>query len=411
MFDLVKNIKDTTPQVVELTNGPAGCALIYQSKECSDLVKEMFQFEGWNEPHCIKREALSPKFYSEQTDNIVILDLTESQDILVDAQDIASKLPTRKGVIVIGGQDSISTLRDLKEMGFYYLLWPINKLEFSDFVMNVHKNLETYTGVSKKRKAKRVAVVGSKGGIGTSFITTELGSKLSSQNIDTILVDHQYSDSNIDVLMGLEDFRSKAIDEFAAPIHELDTEGALSYLTKVRKSFRLLSLQGDSKQDKIFNYNQMLCELMSRNTNFIIEDFSGSIDFRVDPQLLVETYDVVVVVFEPSVSSIRNAKSLLEALDQKQISIGKRIRVVTFANHHRPESTFVIEQSDLDKYLGAKVDLNMVYCKKLSHLLIEGKRAHKHERSVNNAIEELTSLINGQSSGKPHGWLSRLVGR
>lgn len=300
MFDLVKNIKDTAPQVVELTNGPTGCSLVYQSQACCDLVREMFQFEGWSEPTCIKREALSPKFYSEQAGNIVMLDLTESQDIVSDAQSIASHLPTRKGVIVIGGQDSITTLRDLKELGFYYLLWPINKLEFSDFVMNVNKNLESYTGVSKKRKAKRVAVVGSKGGIGTSFISTELGSKLSSQNIDTILVDHQYSDSNIDVLMGLEDFRSKAIDEFAVPIHELDTEGALGYLTKIRKSLRLLALQGDTKQDEIFNYNQTLCDLMSRNTNFIIEDFSGSIDFRVDPQLLVETYDVVVVVFEPS---------------------------------------------------------------------------------------------------------------
>lgn len=115
--------------------------------------------------------------------------------------------------------------------------------------------------------------------------------------------------------------------------------------------------------------------------------------------------------YEPSVSSVRNAKVIIEAIEQKQISVGKRIRVVTFANHHRPENTFVIEQSDLDKYLGVKVDMNMPYCKKLSHLIIEGKRAHKHERSINTSIEELTSLINGQSSSKHHGWLSRLVSR
>lgn len=411
MFDLVKNMKETAPDVVAAKNGPTGCALIYQTTECLDLVKEMFQFEGWDEPKCVKSTKVNDKFYSEQSSNIVMLELTQSTDLVVDAQQLASHLPTHKGVIVIGTEDSISVLRELKSLGFYYLLYPINKFEFADFVMNVDRNLVSYSGVSEKRKAKRVAVVGSKGGIGTSLITAELGSKLSSQNIDTILVDHQYSDSNIDVLMGLEGFKSRAIDEYSVPIHELDTDGALSYLTTVRQSFRLLSLQGDKKEEDIFAYNQTLCDLLSRNTNFIVEDFSGSVDFRVSSEMLVETYDVIVVVFEPSVSSVRNAKALIEKLEQTQVSIGKKIRVITLANHHRPENTFVIKQDELNKYLGSNVDIDMPYCRNLSHLLVEGKRAHKHERGINVTIEGLTGLINGQAAVKSHGWLTRLVSR
>ncbi|WP_104041010.1 AAA family ATPase [Vibrio hyugaensis] len=412
MFDLGKTLKETnTQQVIENTHGPAGCVLLYQSLECMSLVKEMFEFEGWNSPNCLKQSNIPQSFYSEQSGNIVILELNESDDIVRDAQHFATHLPTHKGIIVIGKEDSISTLRQLKEMGFYYLFWPINKHEFADFVMNVHRNLQTYSGVSKQRKAKRVAVVGSKGGIGTSLITTELSSKLSSQNIDTILVDHQYNDSNIDVLLAMEDFKSRAIDEFSVPIHELDTEGALSYLTKIRKNLRLLALQSERNQDDIFSYNQTLCELLSRNTNFIIEDFSGSVDFRVDPHWLIENYDVVVVVFEPSVSSVRNAKVLLEQLESKQVSMGKRIRTITLANHHRPENTFVIEQTDLKKYLGSEVNLDMPYCRSLSHLLLEGKRAHKHDRSINRTIEDLTRLINGQQTHHSTSWLSRLGAR
>ncbi|MDW2178536.1 chromosome partitioning protein ParA, partial [Vibrio sp. 1637] len=186
--------------------------------------------------------------------------------------------------------------------------------------MNVHRNLQTYTGVSKQRRAKRVAVVGSKGGIGTSFIATEISSKLASNDIDNILVDHQYNNSNIDVLLALDDFKPRSIDEYAVPIHELDTEGANSYLTKIRKNLRLLSLGSDRSQAEVFNYSQALCELLSRNTNFIIEDFSGSIDFHAEPHMLIENYDVVVVIFEPSISSIRNARTLLEQLENKQLS-------------------------------------------------------------------------------------------
>ncbi|TOO92001.1 chromosome partitioning protein ParA, partial [Vibrio parahaemolyticus] len=79
----------------------------------------------------------------------------------------------------------ISTLRSLKDMGFYYVFWPVNKQEIADFLIHVNKNLKTFSGVSQKRKAKRVAVVGSKGGVGTSLITTELSSLLSTQGSDT----------------------------------------------------------------------------------------------------------------------------------------------------------------------------------------------------------------------------------
>ncbi|MCW1890317.1 hypothetical protein OK016_17870 [Vibrio chagasii] len=36
-------------------------------------------------------------------------------------------------------------------------------------------------------------------------------------------------DTNIDVLLGLKDFKPRTIDEFTAPLHEMDEEGVLSY--------------------------------------------------------------------------------------------------------------------------------------------------------------------------------------
>ncbi|HAS6975453.1 TPA: chromosome partitioning protein ParA [Vibrio parahaemolyticus] len=408
MFDLGKSLNQSKPAVLEGSHGPVGCVLLHQSDECVALVKEMFEFEGWAAPTCIKQSAVPKNFYSEQSGNMVILELSESQDIVTDAQRLTNQMPTHKGIVVIGTEDSISVLRQLKDVGFYYLFWPINKHEFADFIMNVHRNLQTYTGVSKQRRAKRVAVVGSKGGIGTSFIATEISSKLASNDIDNILVDHQYNNSNIDVLLALDDFKPRSIDEYAVPIHELDTEGANSYLTKIRKNLRLLSLGSDRSQAEVFNYSQALCELLSRNTNFIIEDFSGSIDFHVEPHMLIENYDVVVVIFEPSISSIRNARTLLEQLENKQLSMSKRIRIITLANHHRPENNFAIEQKELKRYLGSEVNLNMAYCRSLSHLLLEGKRAHKHDRSISHTIDDLTRLINGQPAQHTGGFLARL---
>ncbi len=316
-----------------------------------DLVREIFRFEGWNDPDCIRFNQRVTKLTTEQSSHIVVLELNESDNVVRDATEFARRLPTHKGVVVIGKEDAISTLRALKELGFYYVFWPVNKTEFADFLTHVNKNLQNFSGVSQKRKAKRVAVVGAKGGVGTSFIAGELTSMLASQGTDSLLVDHQYSNSNVDVLLALKDFKPRAIDEFVAPLHEMDEEGALSYLHPVRKNLRLLALDSDMSQENILTYSQTLCDLLSRNTNFIIEDFSGSVNFKLEPQMLVDNFDVVVVVVDPSVAAMRSAKRLHERIRNIQLTLSKKTRVITLVNYHRPTTSFVIEKGEINRYL------------------------------------------------------------
>ncbi|WP_172380906.1 AAA family ATPase [Vibrio sp. Vb339] len=396
MFDLTKALTIQTKPGQSSTTDIAGCFLFYQSQECLNLVKEVFRFEGWDDPVCVKAKAGVTKLTEQQSSHIVILELNESSNVVDDAKSFASKLPTHKGVVVIGKEDTITTLRSLKDMGFYYVFWPVNKQELADFINHVGKNLKTFSGVSQKRKAKRVAIVGAKGGVGVSLITAELGSTLSTQGSDTILVDHQYSDTDIDVLLGLKDFKLRIIDEFSAPLHEMDEEGALSYLINARKNLRLLAIDGDMSPNDVLNYNQTLCELLARNTNFIIEDFSGSVGFKVEPERLVENFDVVVLVLDVSVLSIRSAKRLLEKIASLQLSLSSHIRVITVVNYHRPPNAHALKKPDLTKYLEMNVDLEVGYCKSLAHIIIDGKRGHKHYRDIRRSMEQLVKLISGQ---------------
>ena len=409
MFDLTKALTNKEESTHSLTSSGSGCTLFYQSQHCLDLVQEVFRFEGWDDPEYEKAKIGSTKLTENHANKMVILELIESDNVVEDAKSFAAKLPTHKGVVVIGKEDAISTLRSLKEMGFYYVFWPVDKQEFADFLIHVRKNLETFSGVSKKRKAKRVAVVGSKGGVGTSFVTTELSSLLSTQSSDTILVDHQYTDTNIDILLGLKNFSTRSVDEFSTPLHDMDEEGALSYLSDVRKNLRLLAIGGEMRSEDTLNYSQTLCHLLARNTNFIIEDFSGGVDFKVEPQLLVENFDIVVLVLDASVSSVRNAKRLIEKIANLQLTLSSRTRVITLVNYHRPQSSFVLKGKDLAKYLGAEVDLEISHCKTLSHIIIDGKSGHKHDRQISRSINLLVKLINGQPFKKGMGsWLNKV---
>ncbi|MDP5253174.1 MULTISPECIES: chromosome partitioning protein ParA [unclassified Vibrio] len=401
MFDLSKALSSKSPSTTVTktgnSNGIASAALYYQSQECFDLVTEVFRFEGWDEPDALRRSVKDSKINPKQVQQIVILELTESHNVVEEAREFASKVPTHKGVVVIGKEDAISTLRALKDMGFYYVFWPVNKQEFADFLMHVNRNLQTFSGVSEKRKAKRVGMVGVKGGVGTSFISAELCSYLAGQQTDTILVDHQYNNTNLDILFAIREFQPRSVDEFTAPLHEMDESGALSYIYEVRKNLRLLAISGDMPAENIFNYNQTLCELLSRNTNFIVEDFSGSVDFKVEAQMLVDTFDVLVVVFEPSVSSIRSARKLRERIESIQLTLSKKTRLLLVANYHRPPTSFVIKSDEMKKYLGAEVDLEFAYSKNLAHIVIDGKQAHKHDRAIATSVDKLARLINGNS--------------
>ncbi|MDR9826108.1 chromosome partitioning protein ParA [Vibrio sp. FNV 38] len=396
MFDLTKALSKKIPSAPLTANGIASCTLFYQSNECLELVQEIFKFEGWNEPSYQKLVYSGTKIADSLSGQVVILELNESKDVVKDAKAFATQLPTQKGVVVLGKEDSISTMRSLKDMGFYYVFWPVNKPEFSDFLTHVNKNLQTFTGVSQKRKAKRVAFVGCKGGTGTSIVSTELSSLLSTRGIDTILVDHQYAATNIDILLALKAFKPRTIDEFTSPLHEMDEEGALNYLHNSRKNLRLLSINGDRKQEDLLNYSHSLCELLTRNANFIVEDLSGSVDFKVEPQMLNDVYDVVVLVLDASVSAVRNAKRLYEELQNIQLASSKKVRILTVVNYHRPAGAFVLKKAEVEKYLTTKVDLEIGFCKALSHIIVDGKRAHKHDRSMSRSIDSLAKLISGQ---------------
>ena len=54
MFDLTKALTTKAKPVQTGATGVAGCTLFYQSQECLDLVQEVFRFEGWNDPACVK---------------------------------------------------------------------------------------------------------------------------------------------------------------------------------------------------------------------------------------------------------------------------------------------------------------------------------------------------------------------
>jgi len=119
MFDLAKAVSKSTEKE-KVQNGPSGCSLFYQTSDCKSLLQEVFRFEGWSEPDCLRSDLSVIDINNLQ--EIIILELNQSKNVVEDAKAFASRLPNHKGIVVIGKEDAITTLRGLKEMGVILLI-------------------------------------------------------------------------------------------------------------------------------------------------------------------------------------------------------------------------------------------------------------------------------------------------
>lgn len=397
MFNLSKTItqKIVTPPEQQ---GPSGCSVFYQTPECLELVNEVFRFEGWKEPECIKFSINHEKTDTLLLQEIIILELNQSSNIVEDAKLFADRIPNHKGVIVIGQEDAITTLRGLKEMGFYYVFWPVNKQEFTDFLRHVHKNQQQFAGVSQNRKAKRVAVIGTKGGVGNSLIAVELASYLANGGAQTIMIDRQYYNSNIDILLGLKKYQKHDTHNLEYQLHDMDETSANDYLIKVSDKLKILALEGNESIDKLVSYTNSIADLLIRNANFIIDDYSLSVDFTLDIEAIAAKNNIIVLVIEPTISSIRIAQTYLQFIDNLRTSVQKNRRILLFLNIHRPAAAFPLSQTEIETYLDRSIDVVLPYNKMLATELLDGKRIYKQEDASSGAITTLALKIKGKNN-------------
>lgn len=399
MLDLTEALKST--QTADETLG-LGSVLFYQSEHCRDLVKEVFRFDALGEPELRQMKASSwGEFFAANQLNIdmVLIELTDCEDVVTRMAELAPQIPNTASVIVIGKEDAISTIRSLKEMGFYYVFWPVVKSELSDFMRHVVKNHHGGKGLGKERKAKRIAVVGSKGGVGASLLSCELARFLRKETQSRVmLVDHNYTDSNLDVLLGMDDYPKIDMSKSSVQLTQLDEDSAHSMLLKVNDGLSLLAIDGEKTAvTECLKESDAVASLLLRRFNLIVEDFSASVPFAIDYKQFCESYDTVVVVADPTVSSIRSAKRMLHSLDMAARMSLKTPRSLLVLNQHRTFRDGILYKNEIEKELARVVDVEVAYDKTIPATLLSGKRFIDLNGKFSAKVLMLSGLVLGRS--------------
>jgi pilus assembly protein CpaE len=253
--------------------------------------------------------AASEAYIDAPTPNVIIIEATGERNALLSALDALAEVcdPGTK-VLVIGHVNDVLLYRELIRRGVSeYLITPIN-------VMNVLKSLsELFSGPGADPVGRVIAVVGAKGGVGSSTLCHNLAWTTARDfNASTVIAD-------LDVAFGTAglDFNQDPPQGIADAIFSADRIDAAFVDRLLSKCTDHLSLMAASA-------------MLDRTCDFVETAFDPVLDYlRASvPYIFLDVphtwtgwsrrnlvgADEILIVAAPELASLRNAKSMYDSL-------------------------------------------------------------------------------------------------
>ncbi|CAM4073036.1 AAA family ATPase [Vibrio neonatus] len=400
MLDFMDLVSSKDGRDEELNN--LSTAMFYRDDECMLSIKEAYGFEGWKAPEffAMKTQKLAD-YIREQTPEILILDFTNSIDLIGDVEEIQRLLPNTVSVIIMGAQDSILLKREVQSKGFYYLFWPSEKHDIIDLVRQVRSESLTNEGLGQARKAKKISIVGCKGSCGSTFIASEVAHQLSHEKKSScLLVDNHYLTSNLDIMLALKNFQRRPLTE-SNMLSNLDVSSAKNLTQEVTPLLSVLALEQDERRNSIElrQYSDAIADVLAEEVNFIVEEFSS--DNQLYSSEFLADSDVVVLVFDPIVSALRNVATIKNGIEK--LVTKRNVRFLLVMNHTMPAKFATVSKVEVEKLLDTQINIELPFDKYVRTTKLEGKPVSAGKTASAKGLKQLTALILGQVLVKKRG--------
>ncbi|OEE79570.1 AAA family ATPase [Vibrio genomosp. F6] len=358
-----------------------------------ESIDELYAIEGFTTPLKVADIDDDSWHKNDLTIKNVILDLRETNDIVSEVSEISSRLDVSISLIVVTCLDSIVMRDRVLALGANYVLWDDEldgllgaiKIETDETTFNVNKK--------KSRVAKRVLILGSKGGIGVSSIGSYLSYSLSQQaSLKTLLVEHDTTALNSDIFLAVKGLKSKqsSIDLNQS---ELDAAIASAYVHRVKDKLDFLALEKNpacliDHADSLYRISSELID----QYNFIVDSVPLSALDELHADNFVERYHRIFVVCEPSVSSLRSYNTIKK-------KIGKTPHQVIFSMTRHQKDYMVPLQSAKEK-IKAKESIDIAYEASLEKIIIQDGIHCLAKTKLHSAIAVMVNNLSGKKVKK-----------
>ena len=356
-----------------------------------DSVVELYAMEGFSKPLSQQDYSFAskPKKETASLQN-VILDMRSSSNLVEDVSQIASQLDISVSLIVVGVVDSIRIYDLVMSIGATYVLWDeeLNGLLTAVQLSALSEGPKT----TSTRVAKRILMIGSKGGVGLSTVTSALSYSLSEfAGLKVLLVDHDYGALNCDIFLGVKSNKSKP--QLSIDPQDIDEAVALTYISSMRDKLDYLVL--DKHGDGALSHTERLYSLSSQlasKYNFIVDSLPFSAFDDINFQEINDIYHRIFVVCEPSVSSLRSYNLMKRKL-------GKAKHEVIFSLS-RQNKDFLMTLANAKARIKCRQSIDIPYEAALEKAVLQNGLGDLLQGRFGTPISELVLSLTGKNIKK-----------
>ncbi len=363
MFDF-DDFEQVSAGATERQASTAKIMVVYRTEQCLHTVQEAVCFEGLELSGAIGYDADKlPDLLIGCSAQLLLIETGNDFGTGVEQQlfDLRHLLPRECQVVLLGPDGSMSLVRRLRQQGFLYLLWPASRQDIVDQLkLCLHQRQMT-----NAHNTMRVAVMGCKGGCGTTLVAASLARSLADETGQSgMLVDHGYRGGNMHVMLGLSDLADKASAKRESVVFDQALDFIQASSLEIKVSEKLNYLTGPDRE-RIHE----AVDLLSWDNNFLVEDCANESPFsnREPDEDWLSSLNALVITVHPSLSGLYLCKCLLERLEQRRSSV----RCFLVLNYCQPNKQ--IDRTMVEQYLNRSIACELPWYPHCEDYLITGK--------------------------------------
>jgi len=368
-------------------------------------VGEVAKQLGWREPevHEGGPEVLSALISDPAVPMMLVADLTQTEDAVAAMDALASHCGPETRVIAIGQTNDVSFYRKLLGMGVSdYLVKPIAAGTLTDAIANATRDLGA--GGARERKARLVAFIGARGGVGTTSLALSAAWMIAkTKKVAMLDLDLHFGSSalSLDIEAGV------GLHDLLAHPERIDGLLVRSAMTTVADGLQILGTEHrlDQHLDVDPEGLSTVLDEVGDIVDFIIVDTPRSLS-PMSRQVLVEA-DTVIIVTDRTLASMRDTRRLIELT--KGLRSGIEVLVAVNRAGAVPGEITV---ANFERFVGAKIDVSVPQDLKAAVAAAErGKPLAETTklRAFSAAMQQLTTVLAGEQQTvrkpSPLAWL------
>lgn len=302
-------------------------AIISEVNKTNNHIAQLLRSRGLENVEIINAnflEADNLVFSNEETLGVIIDIRNEAQLPKIIGR-IHSVVPQNIWCCVVGESDSISLSQKFLEQGILYFH---SETQLTQMVARILAGVN----IPRVRHTIKISVLGCKGGIGASFVSSHIAQTIATEKkVPVLLAQGTNGSQDLDLL-----FEKKLQNDIAEYSSNLDLyRGIPSQLTG----------------ETLNKYNFIIYDQPIFNVNK--EDYSS----------ILQHSNTFVLVVERKISSLRVAKQFLDECERIRANTGRLIRTFICISDHKLETSKLMATSDIERLLKCEIDSVIPYSK------------------------------------------------